>query len=419
MPGLPFEPDEGPTDVQPLLAIAGVEPEDVRADRYVVHAELGRGALGIVYDAVDTLLERRVALKEFPRLSERRRGDVGTEARALAAIDHPNVVTLYAFHGEASPPFLVMQRADGRRLDSLLRERRLPLPRALAVLRQIAMGLDAIHAAALVHGDVKPANVLVDDAGGVKVVDVGLVPLLQRMSPGDVLGTAPYMSPERALAVVAPPEWATRSDVYSFGVVCFEVLTGRRPFQGADERALLQAHARLAPPRASEVAGISTAFDAPLERALAKSPRHRQETCTALVDELDAAARGADVLGRSLSVLVADDETDCASFAHAALRAGLPGVSVETFATGEAVLASVRERIPAVVVLDLAMPGLCGAELIAAVRSAAPNVGIVVTTGGGSGPERESAWSLGVRSFLVKPFAAAELVHAVTRAARE
>jgi CheY-like chemotaxis protein len=404
---------------QNRLTAARARDADLVAGRYVLGAELGRGAMGVVHLALDTLLVREVAVKTFPTLSAQMGAavDVAGEARALAAIHHHNVVTVYAFHADSQPPFLVMERAAGRRLDVALDDGRpFSVTRALRILRQIADGLDAIHYVRLVHGDVKAGNVLLDDDDHVKLVDVGLAPLLQRMSPGQMFGTTAYISPERALALVSEPWLATRSDVYSFGVLCFEMLTGRRPFLG-DETAQLYAHAFSDPPRASEVAKLSAAFDAPLARALEKSPALRHATCGALVDELELASRGADEHGEPIVIVVADDEPDCVTLARAALYAGLPGAQVRSCASGAAALELAAEIAPTVVVLDLVMPGLSGVELVRAVRAAAPAAGIVVATGEGSGAERAATAELGVRSFLVKPYGTDELVRAVHLAA--
>jgi CheY-like chemotaxis protein len=391
----------------------------VLADRYVVGAELGRGAIGVVYAALDTLLGREVAVKTFPHLDPHVQVDVAGEARALAAIHHPNVVAVYALRADAQPPFLVMERARGTRLDAILHERSLSVSRTLSILRQIAKGLDAIHAVGLVHGDVKPANVLVDDEDRVKLIDVGLAPLLQRISPGDVFGTTAYIAPERALATVPEPRWASRGDVYSFAVLCFEMLTGDRPF-GGDEQVLLYAHAFEEAPLATQMSpSLSRAFDAPLARALSKSAEQRQPSCGALVQELDHASRGTGERGEPLEIVVADDDDDCLALTRAGLAAALPGAHVRTCASGAAVLETVAAIAPAVVVLDLVMPGLSGVELVAAVRAASPTSHVVVATGVGSGAERLATSQLGVRSFLVKPYRTDELVRAICTAASE
>jgi serine/threonine protein kinase len=408
-----FTDEERTTDVQPLLALR--ESDVARADRYFVRAEIGRGATSVVLEAWDAELQRVVALKQFRRTDARFRADIVAEARALASIDHRNVVTVHAVHAESDPPFLVMQRIHGRRLDSLIAERGFGLTESLAVLRQLAAGIDAVHAAHLVHGDIKPSNVLIEDTGTVKLIDVGLVALLQRLRPGDLLGTATYIPPERVLGMVLPPEHAHRSDVYSFAVLCFEMLTGRRPFLGRDEDKLFDAHARQAPPRASEVSSVARAFDAPLLRALAKSPLARPNSCGDLVRELELCARGADASGSAIRILIVDDDDDYRAFVRAYLRMHLPTAVVTSASDASAALEIVqRERVD-VAVVDLVMPGGSGIDLVSTLRATSPATTIVVATGSGSGAERSAVSEVGVRSFLVKPYDCAELVATVLR----
>jgi eukaryotic-like serine/threonine-protein kinase len=383
--------------------------------RYVLGAVLGEGGTGVVHEARDLVLDRVVALKEIRAADELSGQLLAHEARALASVDHPAVVRVYTVYPDHDPPFIVMERARGRVLSSILAGGRLPVARTLHILRQVASGLDALHAASIVHGDVKPANILVEDDGTAKLIDAGLAPFLERVLPGEVLGTPSYLAPERASATVTPPGLGPRSDVYSLGVLAFEMLTGRLPFAGPTASDLVRAHITQRPPMPSSVAGLSTEFDAPMARALAKRPEQRTPTCGALVEALDHAAKGADAQGRRLRVLVADDDEGTRMLLMSVLGAYLPGASVVLCGSGATVMEAV-EALPSIAVLDLGMPDPSGIELVRRVRARSPGTAIVIVTGRGSGTEREAARALGVRHFVVKPFEVEELVRAIHEA---
>lgn len=385
----------------------------LRAGRYRLMHVLGEGTMSIVYAAWDTRLERAVAVKELRVDLAACAGSFEREARVLAAIHHKNVVTIHALHTDEGAPFLVMEWVDGTTLGAMLRDGRPSLDSSLGILRQVAAGLDAVHAAGLVHGDVKPANVLVDHAGEVKVADVGLVPFLEGMEPGEILGTPSYMPPERAVGDVMPAELAPRSDVYSFAVMCFEVLTGGLPFASTPSSALMQAHASEQAPRMSEASDLARAFDEPVARSMSKDPRRRHASCGELVAALDRARGGTDPRGHALRVLVVDDDPDVRASLSAALASRLRGAVIEAAPDGVTALGSIARAPPHVAILDLSMPGLCGIELVTQIRRCAPGVGILIATGGGSGAEWRRARALGAYRFLIKPVQIDEVVRAI------
>jgi CheY-like chemotaxis protein len=387
-------------------------------ERYAVGPEIGRGGRGIVREGRDLLLDRLVALKVLHESAFPPGAEVTREARALAAVEHPNVVRVHGVYPSANPPFLVMERVRGRSLSSIASEGRLSIARLLPILRQVALGLDAIHAAGLVHGDVKPDNVVVDDDGAAKLVDAGLAPLLAQIRPGELVGTPAYMAPERAGGLVVPAALASRTDVYSFAVMCFELLTGRLPFTGASSKDVLWAHATQRAPMPSYSTRLSTEFDAPMAAAMSKSPERRTATCTALVDGLERASKGCDLYGRRLKIVVADDEESQRLLLMTVLGAYLPGASVVLCATGRGVLDAISSE-PSVAVLDLTMPPPSGMELVAQVRALSPSTAIVIVTGAGSGREREIARRLGIKRFLIKPFEVDELVLAIREAVEQ
>ena len=237
---------EGGTQMARRGAAARGEEAVDRIDRYVILRELGRGGMGVVYAAYDTVLDRKVALK---LLRDRVGGVEGhermlREARALARLSHPNVVGIYEVGEVGQRVFLTMEMVDGISLRAWLRAQPRGQAEILAAFLQAAEGLAAAHAAGLVHRDFKPDNVLVGDDGRVRVMDFGLARLeteaAEAASPsraavdplltaaGALLGTPAYMAPEQHMGLVA---YAV-ADIFSFAVALYEALHGERPFQG-------------------------------------------------------------------------------------------------------------------------------------------------------------------------------------------
>ena len=261
-----------------------------------VEAVAGRGGMGIVYRAVQLSLGRPVALKliasehaadpEFRDRFER-------EARLAAAIDHPNVIPVYAAGEEERRLYLVVRYVRGTDLHALIRGGGALAPeRAAALIAQVAAGLDAAHAAGLVHRDVKPANVLISAQGDhVYLTDFGLSRLVasetRLTTTGNWLGTAAYASPEHLQGLRAD----ARSDVYALGCVLHAALTGEPPFRRATVPATMLAHLHDPPPRPSE-RGLPRAFDTVLARSLAKDPADRYPSAGDLGRAALAAAAG-------------------------------------------------------------------------------------------------------------------------------
>src|SRR5688572_13225993 len=209
---------------------------------YEIVAPIGAGGMGEVYRAVDPRLGREIALKLLPpetaadpeRLARFRR-----EARAAAALNHPNVVTVYSVEESGGVHFLTMELVDGQPLQDLIPSGGLPVSRVIHLAIAIADAVAAAHAKGLVHRDLKPANIMLTRDERVKVLDFGLAKDLRaagpddatlavhdRTMPGMVMGTPPYMSPEQ----LAGQAVDHRTDIFSLGVVIYEMTTGRRPF---------------------------------------------------------------------------------------------------------------------------------------------------------------------------------------------
>jgi serine/threonine protein kinase len=257
---------------------------------YRLEALLGRGGMGVVYKAYDPRLKRNVALKLIaPELSE----DAGFRERFLAeselaaSLDHANVVPIYEAFDADGRLAIAMRYVEGTDLKQLLQAEPVLEPtRTIAICTQVAAALDAAHARGLVHRDVKPSNVLLDETEHAYLADFGLSRRLADLGePGDrglSVGTPAYAAPEQ----IEGGDVDGRADVYSLGCVLYECLTGQAPFSRDSELAVLWAHVQQPPPKASEHnPELPVEIDAVIAAALAKSPDERPATCGTLLAE--------------------------------------------------------------------------------------------------------------------------------------
>ncbi len=289
------------------------------SQRYRLDAKVGSGGMSTVYRAFDTVLERQVAIKLMHReiagdsdqLERFRR-----EARAVAQLNHPHVVGVIDAGEEEgeddgfSTPYIVFEYANGETLkDRIRRNGRLPVAEAIAYGIEIARALGCAHDGHIVHRDVKPQNVLVDEEGAAKVTDFGIARSLEQdglTADGRVLGTTDYVSPEQALGHVV----SGQSDVYSLGIVMFEMLTGDVPFKGENQIAVAMKHVREELPdvqiRRPEV---SAALAAVIDRATAKELDRRYPDAASLIADLEdvlaieTSRSGGQVTGEATAVL--------------------------------------------------------------------------------------------------------------------
>jgi tRNA A-37 threonylcarbamoyl transferase component Bud32 len=270
----------------------GIE-SGVEIGGYRVEELIGRGGMGEVYRAHDARLDRNVALKILaPRYADDNafRERLLRESRLAASLDHPNVVPVYDADVTDSGFYLAMRYVDGADLRAVLRrEGALPAARALDLISQVADALDAAHAKGLVHRDVKPSNVLIDERGHCYLADFGLTQDASdrgHATDGSLLGTLDYVAPEQ----IRGNEVGERADIYGLGCMLFECLTGDVPFRRPSEVATLYAHLQDEPPSAStRSAALPPAIDAVLARAMAKEPDERYSSCAELVDEVRVA----------------------------------------------------------------------------------------------------------------------------------
>ncbi|MCS7002726.1 MAG: serine/threonine protein kinase, partial [Dehalococcoidia bacterium] len=269
--------------------------------RYRIDAELGSGGMARVYRAVDTTIDRLVAVKllhEHFSANALFRERFLREARAAGRLDHPNIVKVYDVGDQDGRPFLVMQLVEGPSLrDEISRLGKLSVADAVEIAAQVADALAYAHQAGILHRDVKPANILLNTRTGDRrrwalLSDFGIAQVIgeaRLSSTNEVFGTVEYLAPERVAGQPAVPA----SDVYALGVVLYEMLTGQAPFASDDPIATALAHARQAPmpPRAINPA-IPPSVEQVVMRALAKDPGLRFGSAAAFASALRAVARG-------------------------------------------------------------------------------------------------------------------------------
>jgi serine/threonine-protein kinase len=262
--------------------------------RYRLVGHIANGGMAGVWEAHDELLDRAVAVKVLAaHLSEddRARKRFQREARAVAGLSsHPHVVTIYDVGEYDGRTFMVMELMRGGTLaERLAADQEIPHARALRWMREAAEALDAAHDAGIVHRDVKPANLLLDERDRLAIADFGIARLAwedQVTQTGQVLGTAAYISPEQAMGEPA----TAASDRYALAVVAFELLTGSRPFRHEHFAAQARAHVEDDPPWATSIdPELPRAVDGVLDRGMAKEPEERWSSAEAFVDALDGA----------------------------------------------------------------------------------------------------------------------------------
>src|SRR6201984_599852 len=269
-------------------------PTVTKAGRYEVVSELGRGAMGVVYKAVDPVIGRTVAVKTI-KLNEAGTGlnraellaRFQTEARAAGLLTHPNIVVVFDAGEEDGLYYITMELVEGKSLQALLDGRRsFPLPRTLRILDQTCTALQFAHERNVVHRDIKPANLMLTADDTVKITDFGTAKILQfgsTQQTSHVMGTPSYMSPEQVKGRAVDG----RSDIFSLGVMLYEMVTGEKPFPGQNITTVIYkiVNEEPVPPRqidASIHPGISTV----VMKALAKEPEARYQSCREMLEDL-------------------------------------------------------------------------------------------------------------------------------------
>lgn len=265
--------------------------------RYRIIGELGRGAMGVVYHATDPAIGRSVAIKTIrirdvndTQQSGKLRERLFREARSAGVLSHPNIVTIYDMDEIDGLAYIAMAYVNGPTLEKILASEA-PLSGAamLRILRQAASALDYAHGRGIVHRDVKPANIMTDEDGAVKITDFGIAKLTAAGNATEtktVVGTPNYMSPEQVQGLPVDG----RSDQFSLAVIAYEILTGERPFQGEHLSTVVYKIVAEEPERAHQINGTLTPrIDEVLRRALAKKPQDRFPNCANFVGALEMA----------------------------------------------------------------------------------------------------------------------------------
>src|SRR5262249_12521652 len=265
-----------------------------KAGRYEIVGELGRGAMGIVYKAVDPVIGRTVAVKTI-RLSEEGTGlshpelltRFQTEARAAGLLTHPNIVVVFDAGEEDGLYYITMELVEGKSLQTLLDSgHSFPLPRTLRIMEQTCSALQFAHERNVVHRDIKPANLMLAPDDTVKITDFGTAKILQfgtMQQTSHVMGTPSYMSPEQVKGRAVDG----RSNIFSLGVMLYEMLTGEKPFPGQNITTVIYkiVNEDPVPPRQIDPS-IHPGISAVVMRALVKEPEQRYQTAREMLEDL-------------------------------------------------------------------------------------------------------------------------------------
>jgi serine/threonine protein kinase len=290
--------------VQPVGRSQGKTAEDTdlagtALGSYQLIRKIAQGGMGQVYEALQTTLDRKVALKiltdelahrpEFLRRFER-------EAKAAAALNHPNIVQVYDFSEVDGRLFLVMEFVEGQDLSARVREMgQLPVPEALLVVEQAALALRAAHHKSIIHRDIKPANILRTRDGLIKVSDLGLAKVLTDQTTeltltGAVMGSPHFLAPEQASGARHVDH---RADIYSLGITLFFLLTGRYAYEGATPYSIVLAHATAPLPSAADFGiELPAVVEAFIQKLSAKKPEDRYQSYDALLADLERVKNG-------------------------------------------------------------------------------------------------------------------------------
>lgn len=260
-----------------------------KVEHYEIIEKLGAGGMGEVYLALDTKLNRQVALKFLPQYlcgDEECRKRFGREAWAAAALDHPNIAAIYEVGEYQGRPFYAMQVVQGQSLREAIAGKDLPVERVIEIATQICAGLQAAHDRGIIHRDVKPSNILLDESGRVRIIDFGLAAVQgseQLTRTGSTLGTIGYMSPEQVQGQAVDQ----RSDLFSLGVVLYELITKQNPFHRESEVATVRAVVEKTPePIARFIAELPEGLQNIVTKALEKNVVTRYQHAADLIADL-------------------------------------------------------------------------------------------------------------------------------------
>jgi serine/threonine-protein kinase len=292
----PLKPAEGISLTKTLITPKeSVQKGSTLAGRYKIIEELGRGGMGVVYRAEDTKLKRMVALKFLPpeltHISEVKERFM-REAQAAAALDHPNICTVYEFDETEGTTFISMAYIEGQSLKEKIDSEPLELEESLKIATQVGEGLQEAHKKGIVHRDIKSANVMVTATGQAKIMDFGLARISGTTlltKEGSTMGTIAYMSPEQARG----EEVDLRTDIWSLGVVLYEMFSGQLPFKGEHEQSVVYAILNEQPKPVTDLRSeLPVSIGQVVSKALEKDPENRYQQVEELLDDLKSISAG-------------------------------------------------------------------------------------------------------------------------------
>jgi serine/threonine-protein kinase len=264
-----------------------------KVGRYEIVRELGQGGMATIYLGHDPVVDRPVAIKllhsHFTRDAQFRARFL-REARIVASLEHPDIVTVYDFSGENSLPYIVMRYMPGGTLEDRIQGKPMPIAQIIPIVQHVAAAMDYAHGRGIVHRDLKPSNILFDARGYASLSDFGLAKLEERAITkitfsGAMVGTLDYMSPEQALG---DREVDPRSDIYALGVILYEMLNGHTPYQADTPAKVLYKHMTPNPPPEPTRSGLPEGFSAIIARALARNPDDRYQSAGEMAEAVSA-----------------------------------------------------------------------------------------------------------------------------------
>ena len=257
---------------------------------YKIIDKIGEGGMGAVYKAFDTRLDRFVALKFLPPQFSSPAGDKKrfiTEAKAAAALNHPNISTIHSIEESDENIFIVMEYIEGEQLKEKIKSEQISVKDVVNLAVQIAAGLEAAHKKGIIHRDIKSSNIMITDEGKVKIMDFGLAKIgkgIHTTNAGTRMGTTIYMSPEQ----LSGEEVDHRTDIWSYGVVLYEMLTGRLPFWNEYEQAIIYLILHQEPESVLTIKkNIPGYFDKIIKKSLSKDKRTRYQNFYEIIDEIE------------------------------------------------------------------------------------------------------------------------------------
>ncbi len=263
---------------------------DEHIGKYKILEKRGEGGFGVLYKALDAMIDRVVALKVLHpeyAASERLANWFKREARAMARLNHPNIVTIHNFEVEDDRHFIVMEYVDGVDLDSVIKTRgKLPIDEILGLMSQMLSAFGYAHSSGIVHRDIKPSNIMIDTSGRVKITDFGIAKILddsKMTKTGMGAGSLHYMSPEQVEGKLID----TRTDIYSLGITLYQMITGNVPFTDDSDYIVMRAHLDQTPDKPSDLRqDVPPDLERVVMKMLEKKPEDRYESMSAVADDL-------------------------------------------------------------------------------------------------------------------------------------